>query len=104
RPCRVRGASGATSRLLSQRLGGEPAWSTVEELAAVVARELGPLRLVAATDGNHGRAVAHMARLLDLSATILVPAGTAAARIDGIAGEGADVEVVDGTYDDAVAA
>jgi diaminopropionate ammonia-lyase len=101
---KVLGASWATYRLLSQRMGGEPAWSTVEELAAVVARELGPLRLVAATDGNHGRAVAHMARLLGLSATILVPAGTAAARIDGIAGEGADVEVVDGTYDDAVAA
>jgi diaminopropionate ammonia-lyase len=34
---------------------------------------------------------------------ILVPAQTAAARIDAIAGEGADVDVVDGSYDDAVA-
>jgi diaminopropionate ammonia-lyase len=101
---KVLGASWATYRLLSQRLGGEPEWASVDELAALVAAELGPLRLVAATDGNHGRAVAHMARLLGLSATILVPEGTAAARIDGIAGEGADVEVVDGTYDDAVAA
>jgi diaminopropionate ammonia-lyase len=103
---KVLGASWATYRLLGERLGGdgEPSWATVDELAALVARELGPLRLVAATDGNHGRAVAHMARLLGLSATILVPEGTAAARIDGIAGEGADVEVVDGTYDDAVAA
>ena len=32
------------------------------------------------------------------------PAGTAAARIDAIASEGARVEVVDGTYDDAVRA
>lgn len=101
---KVLGASWATYRLLSERLGGEPTWSTVDELAALVARELGPLRLVAATDGNHGRAVAHMARLLRLDATILVPAGTAAARIDAIAGEGAEVVVVDGTYDDAVAA
>jgi len=37
-----------------------------------------------------------------LAAHILVPAGTARARIDGIAGEGAHVEVVDGSYDDAV--
>jgi diaminopropionate ammonia-lyase len=60
------------------------------------------LELVAATDGNHGRAVAHVARMSGLAATILVPAGTAEARIEAIVGEGARVEVVDGTYDDAV--
>jgi diaminopropionate ammonia-lyase len=60
------------------------------------------LELVAATDGNHGRAVARAARIRGLAATILVPAGTAQARIDAIAGEGAEVRVVDGTYDDAV--
>ena len=60
------------------------------------------LELVAATDGNHGRAVARLARMADLRATILVPAGTAQARIDAIAGEGATVEVIDGSYDDAV--
>lgn len=59
--------------------------------------------LVAATDGNHGRGVARMAALLGLSATILVPAGTAPSRIDAIASEGADVQVIDGTYDDAIA-
>jgi diaminopropionate ammonia-lyase len=60
------------------------------------------LELVCATDGNHGRAVARVARLSGIGATVLVPAGTAQARIDAIAGEGAAVEVVDGTYDDAV--
>jgi diaminopropionate ammonia-lyase len=60
------------------------------------------LELVAATDGNHGRAVARVARLAGLGATILVPAGTAAARIEAIEGEGATVRVVDGSYDDAV--
>jgi diaminopropionate ammonia-lyase len=100
---KVLGASWATYRLLSARLGGEPSWATVDELAALVAAKLGPLRLAAATDGNHGRAVAHMARRLGLDATILVPEGTAQARIDGIASEGAEVVVVDGTYDDAVA-
>lgn len=60
--------------------------------------------LVAATDGNHGRGVARVAALLGLSATILVPAGTAEARIDAIASERAEVRVVDGTYDDAIAA
>jgi diaminopropionate ammonia-lyase len=99
---KILGASWATYRLLCDRLGGPPAWSSPADLAAVVAARLGPLRLVAATDGNHGRAVARMAQLLGLDATILVPEGTAAARIDGIAGEGAEVVVVPGSYDDAV--
>lgn len=102
---KILGASWATYGALLDRMGTgeEPAWGSIEELAAVIAG-LGPLRLAAATDGNHGRAVARMARLLGLDAVILVPAGTAAARIDAIASEGAVVEVVDGTYDDAVAA
>ena len=61
------------------------------------------MTLATATDGNHGRAVAHMAALLGFEARIYVPAGTAQARIDGIASEGARVIVIDGTYDDAVA-
>jgi diaminopropionate ammonia-lyase len=62
----------------------------------------GDMELVAATDGNHGRAVARVARMSGLGATILVPAGTARARIEAIEGEGATVEVIDGSYDDAV--
>jgi diaminopropionate ammonia-lyase len=63
---------------------------------------LRPLTLVAATDGNHGRAVARAARLLDLGARIFVPWDMAPARREAIIGEGAEVIVVDGTYDDAV--
>jgi diaminopropionate ammonia-lyase len=105
---KILGASWATYRVLCDRLAAagvdaDPLWDTLPDLAAIVARHLGPLRLVAATDGNHGRAVARMAKLLGLSATILVPDGTAPARIGGIAAEGAEVTVVPGTYDDAVA-
>jgi diaminopropionate ammonia-lyase len=99
---KILGASWATYGVLCDRLGEEPSWSTLDDLAKIVADRLGPLRLVAATDGNHGRAVARMAKLLGLSATILVPDGTADARIDGIESEGAEVIVVPGTYDDAV--
>jgi diaminopropionate ammonia-lyase len=98
------GASWATYRALTDRLGHEPpAWENVTELAERFA-PLGRLRLVAATDGNHGRAVARMARLLGLDASIFVPAGTVAARTDAIAREGAEITVVAGTYDDAVVA
>ncbi|MDQ1509391.1 MAG: diaminopropionate ammonia-lyase [Actinomycetota bacterium] len=100
---KILGASWAVYRLLVTRLGTEPEWRDLDALRAAFA-PLGPLTLVAATDGNHGRAVAHMARLLGYESHVLVPAGTASARIDGIAGEGARVTVVDGTYDDAVRA
>jgi diaminopropionate ammonia-lyase len=63
---------------------------------------LRPLSLVAATDGNHGRAVARVARLLGLGARIFVPRDMTVARREAIAGEGAEVVWVDGTYDDAV--
>ncbi len=99
---KILGASWAVYRALETRNGGtiEP-WRTVKELAQRVA-SLRPLTLAAATDGNHGRAVAHMAALLEFESRIYVPAGTAQARIDAIAGEGAQVEVINGTYDDAV--
>ncbi|MGH9329043.1 MAG: diaminopropionate ammonia-lyase [Vicinamibacterales bacterium] len=56
-----------------------------------------------ATAGNHGRAVARVARERGLRATVYVPAGTVRERIDAIASEGADVIVHDRGYDDAVA-
>lgn len=96
------GASWATYRALVDRMGHEPAWTSVDELRAAVASSLGPLSLAAATDGNHGRAVARMAKLLGFGARIFVPAGMADARIHAIESEGATVTVVDGTYDDAV--
>lgn len=59
--------------------------------------------LVAASAGNHGRAVASVAASRGLTARIFLPARSAAARREAIAGEGAEVVVVDGTYEDAVA-
>jgi diaminopropionate ammonia-lyase len=59
-------------------------------------------RLVTATDGNHGRAVARMAVLLHLAATIVVPQGVSERAIELIRQEGAEVRVVDAPYDEAV--
>jgi diaminopropionate ammonia-lyase len=59
--------------------------------------------LVAASAGNHGRAVAHVAALRGLSARIFLPARSAAVRRDAIAAEGAEIVVVDGSYEEAVA-
>ncbi len=97
------GASWAVYKALRERLGADPEpWHDVDELAERLS-PLRPFTLVAATDGNHGRAVARMARLVGLGARIFVPAGTTDARIAGIASEGAEVIVVPGNYDTAVA-
>ncbi len=63
-----------------------------------------PLTVVAATDGNHGRAVARFARKLGHRATVYIPRGVHPIAVQNILGEGADLVRVDGTYDDAVAA
>jgi diaminopropionate ammonia-lyase len=81
---KVLGASWAVERLLEARPGIHT--------------------LVAASAGNHGRAVAHVAALRSLHCRVFLPARAAEPRRAAIAGEGAEVVIVDGTYEDAVAA
>ncbi|KAJ6581640.1 tryptophan synthase beta subunit-like PLP-dependent enzyme [Mycena capillaripes] len=58
--------------------------------------------LVAATDGNHGRAVARIATWLGLGSRIFVPRGLHQETVLAIAGELAEVVHVNGSYDEAV--
>lgn len=99
---KILGASWASMHAVAAWLSVDPATLTLD--AARDALRGRGVTLVAATDGNHGRGVARMAKLLGAASTILVPEGTARARIEAIASEGATVEVVAGTYDDAIAA
>ena len=100
---KILGASWAVYRALERRSGGNLGeWGDIGGLRERLAPHL-PMTLAAATDGNHGRAVARMAKLLGLGARIFVPADMAAARIEAIESEGAEVVVVRGTYDEAVA-
>jgi diaminopropionate ammonia-lyase len=100
---KILGASWAVYRALEERLGDEDFgdWEVIEDLKQRL-EPLRPLSLAAATDGNHGRAVARVAQLLGLGARIFVPGDMVAARREAIAGEGAEVVVVDGGYDEAV--
>lgn len=95
---KVLGASWAVARLVAERAGlaGTPTLERLREAA-------GGLTLVTATDGNHGRAVARMARLIGASAHVLVPAVVPARAAELIAGEGATVTTVPGSYDETVA-
>jgi diaminopropionate ammonia-lyase len=90
----------------SDRLG-LPAFKVLGASWAVeraLREEPGAHTLVAASAGNHGRAVAHVAARRALRCRVFLPARSLAARREAIAGEGAEVAVVDGTYEDAVAA
>jgi diaminopropionate ammonia-lyase len=97
------GASWAVYQLLLQRAGLPPETAFSPDVAATLRRGE-PMRLVSATDGNHGRAVAHVARLFGLSAEIFLPAGSAMSRLQAIRDEGARVHIVPGDYDQACAA
>jgi len=65
-------------------------------------KRLGTFTFCAATDGNHGRAVAWTARMLNQKAVIYMPLATAESRIANIKAEGAEAVLVDGTFDECV--
>jgi diaminopropionate ammonia-lyase len=101
---KVLGAWWAAYRVLCERLGAEPAdWHSLADLATAFAG-LRPLTLCAFTDGNHGRAVARFARDLGLESLIFVPSFVVPSRVEAIRSEGAQVEIVDGTYEDSLRA
>ncbi|OFI39519.1 PLP-dependent lyase/thiolase [Arthrobacter sp. SW1] len=103
---KILGASWATCRVLCERFGLDIASVTVDQLQDFLATLEASARpvLVTATDGNHGRAVSRMARLLGIRSRIYIPNGLSAAAIDGIKGEGAELVPLDATYDEVVEA
>ena len=62
-----------------------------------------PLTTVAsATEGNHGRGVAWSAKQLGLNAVIFMTSKASPRRVEAIRREGAEVVLLEGTYEDAV--
>jgi diaminopropionate ammonia-lyase len=100
---KILGASWAVRQLLSRGTAAASAAATVAELRSLAAARTG-LAFVTATDGNHGRAVARMARLAGVPAHVFVPEVTQHPVTAAITGEGAEVTRIAGSYDDAVAA
>lgn len=62
-----------------------------------------PVTVIAATDGNHGRAVARFAARIGHRARIVLPDGVHPAAVEAIRSEGADIHLSGGSYDHAVA-
>ena len=96
------GAAHAVARALSARLGVTDRPLPFDELTGRIAGT-GVREIVAATDGNHGRAVAHCAALVGLPSRIFLPRGVSEQAIDGIRSEAAEVTVLDRPYDEVVA-
>ncbi|MFJ2651992.1 pyridoxal-phosphate dependent enzyme [Streptomyces sp. NPDC087420] len=95
------GVSYAVHRVLAERVGAPPGPATVEEMRARVAA-LPPLELIAASDGNHGHALARTGRLLGLPVRIFLPEAVGARTAGTIAAEGARVDVRAAGYDTTV--
>ncbi len=68
---------------------------------SALALEVPDAGLIAASGGNHGLAVAFVARALGVPAEIFVPEASSAVKVDGIRRLGATVNVVGALYDDA---
>ncbi|KAK4082745.1 uncharacterized protein Triagg1_1635 [Trichoderma aggressivum f. europaeum] len=96
---KILGASWGTFRAIAQRLS-LPLDSSLDSVKqALKSTKIG---LYAATDGNHGRAVARMASILGVTSQIHVPVSMHSCAIDRIKSEGAHVVVSDGFYEAAV--
>jgi diaminopropionate ammonia-lyase len=98
---KILGASWAVCRAVGARSASGAVPQTLEELRSLCSQR-GGLTLVTATDGNHGRAVAHMARLIGCGAHVFVPDVVGGAAATAIEEEGAEVTVIADSYDQTV--
>lgn len=100
---KVLGGSYAIGNYMAKKLGEDISRLTFEQLASDETREkLGEITFVTATDGNHGRGVAWTARQLKQRAVVYMPKGSALERLHNIQAEGAEAEITDMNYDQAV--
>lgn len=99
---KVLGASWAVARSLAARLGVGPEGLSLDVLRAAIGAAA--LTLVTATDGNHGRAVSRLAKLLGIRARVYTPAGVSDGALAGIRSEGAELVELDAGYDEVVRA
>ncbi len=95
------GASFALTDILAEKFGMDRAGLSFQQ--EDIKTKLKEITCVTATDGNHGRAVAWSAQQLGCKAVVFMPGGSSSFRVKNIQAHGADVSVIDGNYDDAVA-
>lgn len=97
---KILGASWGTFRAIADQTDLSLT-SSLEDVSDA-ARKAGTV-LFAATEGNHGRAVARMGKILNVPVKIFMSKFSDEETCNKIESEGAQVTVLSGTYDDAVA-
>jgi len=99
------GASYSMSRILTKKYyeitGEQPDWHRTGQ-SRKIADVTGPIHFRAATDGNHGAAVAWFADCTGHRATIYLPNDTESEKKKRIKSFHAEVICIDGTYDECV--
>ncbi|CAO2654341.1 Nn.00g110740.m01.CDS01 [Neocucurbitaria sp. VM-36] len=93
---KILGASWAVYKAIAAKCR-LPLTASIHELGAIASKD--GIKLVTCTEGNWGRAVARMARYLQVTAIVFVPDFMDRATQQKIESEGAKVVVVDGDYD-----
>ena len=100
---KVLGGSYAIGNFLARRLGKSLSETGYHVLTSPETREkLGDITFITATDGNHGRGVAWTATTLGQKSVVHMPKGTVPERLNNIRLAGANADIIDGNYDDAV--
>ena len=100
---KVLGGSYAIGTYLAGKLGKPLSETGYEVLTAPETKSaLGDITFITATDGNHGRGVAWTAHTLGQRSVVHMPRGSAAERLQNIRAAGAEADIIDGNYDDAV--
>jgi len=100
---KVLGGSYAIYRFLKKKVGMTNEELNYKQLISLEFRKkTGHITFATATDGNHGRGVAWAANKLGHKSVIYVHENTSKPRIEAIRSYGAEVKIINGTYDDAV--
>lgn len=100
---KVLGGSYAIGSYIAGKLGKDIDELPFDKMTSKEIKEqLGETTFISATDGNHGRGVAWTAHQLQQKSVIYMPKGSAPERLANIRAEGAEAEITEYNYDDAV--
>ena len=100
---KVLGASYAIANEIGRRIGKDITELSAERILSEETKEkIGDITFVTATDGNHGRGVAWTANQLGQKSVVYMPKGSALERLENIRKEGAEADIMDMNYDEAV--
>lgn len=99
---KARGVAWAVANICRQDLGLADLPQNLSVLRGTLTRGRQTLLFVSATDGNHGAALAAIAKSLNQEAVIFMPCGTSSARINTVSRTGAKCIVTDCNYDETV--